>query len=283
MENLHQVVLMGACWLLLFCRSALLVKPSARFSPLQLSRPMGATAIFTCSVSNVFISDYRLSWYKLDSEGQPEKLATERKKYNVTQLNSKTYQMKILNVEEHDSGIYYCMLLAFSLNHTLTESNKANLTVTEKALEPGPQEEEEEEEEDMDNIGQADNNILLAAIQGAGLVLALALLCFFIACIIRRRQEQQKSHDENAPLEEEPPGMTVFTVDYGVLEFHAAENAQSAPLPKRSPADLTEYATIVFPHETPAPAHTDKRFRKQRSCPSRALPHRRDEGRKCDE
>ncbi|KAL8188275.1 UNVERIFIED_CONTAM: hypothetical protein K2H54_064537 [Gekko kuhli] len=53
--------------------------------------------------------------------------------------------------------------------------------------------------------------------------------------------EEETRPAENAPLERAPPVATIFTVDYGILEFPA-----KSP-PRRPPMEKTEYATIVFP------------------------------------
>ncbi|XP_044312191.1 programmed cell death protein 1 [Varanus komodoensis] len=284
MEDPHQVLLAGACLLLLLCQPALLDEPSPRIWPSQLNLSMGETAVFTCNTSNVLTSQYHLNWYKMDSRGQPERLESSKntRKYNITRLNSGTFKMQIRNVQKNDSGTYSCTLLAFSLNETLKESNKANLTVTEKPNpEPRPteeerrkeEEEEEEEEEEKPESGHPNHSTLLVAIGGAGLVVLLVSVCFFLATVLRKRKGQKRSQDENAPLEEEPPGVTVFTVDYGVLQFQAPGTAKKAPPAKRTASEQTEYATIVFPPEKPGPAEADKAARRSpRACPGSRPP-----------
>ncbi|XP_060130252.1 programmed cell death protein 1 [Zootoca vivipara] len=238
---------------------------------------MGATARFTCRLSET-IQKYSLNWYKLGDDKQPKLLDLGKRKYNPTKLNATTFEIKISDLEMNDSGTYFCALIRPSME--LTESNRANLTVTEKQLEPGlpleatelglPSEETEpglpsEEREDH-------GEILLAVVGGVGLFLVLPILCYYLFNLIQRRQEEEKLQDENAPLEEGPPAVSVFTVDYGVLEFRGADSAQRAPH-ERFASDQTEYATIIFPPEKTVAAKVGKKTKEPKNCPSRAQPH----------
>ncbi|XP_061490517.1 programmed cell death protein 1 isoform X2 [Rhineura floridana] len=229
---------------------------------------MEMTATFTCNISKVSDFNYSLNWYKLSDDGQPGRLDSRNKKYNIAQLNAQTFTMEILNLERNDSGTYFCGLISFSISATLRESNRANLTVTEKAPEPRLQEEGKEKEEEKKN---GYGEIILAVIGGVVLFLVLLSLCYFLINFNRKRQEE-KLQDENAPLEEGPPAVTVFTVDYGVLEFRAADTAQRAPH-KCFSSDQTEYATVIFPQEKPLAADRDKKTKKQRCRPDRPQPH----------
>ncbi|XP_067322439.1 programmed cell death protein 1 [Anolis sagrei] len=271
MESQHRVVPWVGAWLLLLCcRSALLLSPSATFWPTQLNQWMGTTAEFTCNISNAVISEDSVIWYKFDASKQPVKLDPSNKnKYNITRLGPQTFRMRILNLERNDSGLYCCKRVAILTSHALTESNYGNLTVTEIVPTSGsPEDEYKKDDDDDDDDGKenenVDHQISLTAIGVLGLVLVLVLasLCFFLIKVIRRRQERGKPHDENAPLEAEPPAVAVFTVDYGVLEFQARKNFPP-PSPKPQPLDQTEYATIIFPTEKPEPMKNTKRTKKQ--------------------
>ncbi|XP_042315433.1 programmed cell death protein 1 [Sceloporus undulatus] len=284
MENRPLGMALAGSWLLLLCcRSALLLKPSATFRPTQLSQPVGTTAEFHCNIS-VDVSDSSMNWFKLGADRQPRILDTSNrnKKYQITCLSSKMSKMAILKLEKNDSGTYFCTFTSFSLNQTLTESDRGILTVTEFA--PKTELPEEEEEEDQDHNDEktnenTDHKIRLVAIGVCGLLLVLILgsLCFFLNNVSQRRQGRRKFHDENAPLEAEPPAVAVFTVDYGVLEFQARQNVRRPPLCPPSPkqqTEQTEYATIVFPPEKPDPVNTEKRTKRQGRCAtSRAHPH----------
>uniref|UniRef100_A0A8D2KSC0 Ig-like domain-containing protein n=1 Tax=Varanus komodoensis TaxID=61221 RepID=A0A8D2KSC0_VARKO len=248
-------------------RGSALPSPRPWIWPSQLNLSMGETAVFTCNTSNVLTSQYHLNWYKMDSRGQPERLESSKntRKYNITRLNSGTFKMQIRNVQKNDSGTYSCTLLAFSLNETLKESNKANLTVTGEPSEHSP------------FPGGGCQGTLLVAIGGAGLVVLLVSVCFFLATVLRKRKGTC-ALTEILPLwierkEEEPPGVTVFTVDYGVLQFQAPGTAKKAPPAKRTASEQTEYATIVFPPEKPGPAEADKAARRSpRACPGSRPP-----------
>ncbi|KAJ6655514.1 hypothetical protein lerEdw1_005092 [Lerista edwardsae] len=290
MGSLQQVVLAGARLLLLFGQSALLVEPSVsvRFEhipcllffpavtylPSQLTKQVGETAVFTCNSSDANVSQFPVNWYKVSGDGQPWKVSeltgnggAGAPKYAIAHVAPQTFEMKILNLVKNDSGTYYCGFISIFSAWLIRESNRANLTVTEKAnatatpREEMKEEEEEEEEEEMG--GRKESRLPLAVLGGAGLLLVLALLGYFLWDTFKRKRVVQKLQEENAPLEEEPPEVSVFTVDYGVLAFSSTERARAPP--KRLVSEQTEYATIVFPQEG-----QDKRTQKQRTCPSRA-------------
>ncbi|XP_033004095.1 programmed cell death protein 1 [Lacerta agilis] len=229
---------------------------------------MGATARFTCRLSET-VQKYSLNWYKLGDDKQPKLLDLGKWKYNLTRLNATTFEIKISDLEMNDSGTYFCGLIWPSMK--LTESNRANLTVTEKQLERGlPPEETEPGLPPEEREGHGE--ILLAVVGGVGLFLALPFLCYYLYNLIQKRQGEEKLQDENAPLEEGHPAVSVFTVDYGVLEFRGGGTAQRAP-PERIASDQTEYATIIFPPEKPVSAKVSKKTKKPKSCPSGAEPH----------
>ncbi|XP_066477679.1 programmed cell death protein 1 [Tiliqua scincoides] len=208
------------------------------------------------------------NWYKVSDDGQPSKLSELKEnqgardpKYPIAHMDAQTFEIKILNLTKDDSGTYFCGLISVSSDKPIIESNRANLTVTEKANATAKPQEEKEVEEEV--WGRKDNMLPLAILGGAGLLLVLVFLCYFLWDTFKRKRVAQKMHEENAPLEEEPPAVTVFTVDYGVLAFPPTESARVPP--KRLASEQTEYATIVFPQEG-----LDKRTKKQRNCPSRA-------------
>nr|XP_056705899.1 programmed cell death protein 1 [Euleptes europaea] len=257
MESPQLAVVIETWALLFFCRSAQVVNQSVTYLPSQLTKPVGDTAVFTCKFPNVIASEYKHNWYREYNESQTRKI-TELKekhdsgkysgKYSVTRVDSHTFEVKILNLEKTDAGKYYCGLIAISSTRPVIESNRSILMVTEKAnatAEPDLQEEEEEEE----NGERNGKEIPLAFIGGAGLFLGLAFLGFLLFKAVRRKKEEVTRPSENAPLEEEPPAVNIFTVDYGILEFPAK------PPPKRPPEEKTEYATIVFPACKKPPNH----------------------------
>lgn len=63
--------------------------------------------------------------------------------------------------------------------------------------------------------------------------------------------------------EEEPPVVSVSTVDYGVLEFQRDQHPHVA-LESRL-VDQTEYATIVFPEEKPITPERGKKRQDERT------------------
>ncbi|XP_077204026.1 programmed cell death protein 1 [Paroedura picta] len=245
MESPPLVVVIEVWSLLLFCQSAQVVNQSVTCLPSELTKPEGDSAVFTCKFADMNDSDYVRNLYREDNEGQTKKI-TELKgklntgKYSIDPQDLHTYAVTIVNLEKDDAGKYFCGLISISSPQTVTESQRSNLTVTEKAsttAEPALQE-EEEEEKGRRSVKEVP---LALIVGGAGLILGLAFLAFVLFKAVRRGKGERTRRAEMAPLEEEPPVENVFTVDYGILEF-----ATKAP-PKRPPVEKTEYATIVFP------------------------------------
>ncbi|XP_054839469.1 programmed cell death protein 1 [Eublepharis macularius] len=263
MESLQLAVMIETWALLLVFRSAPVVNQSVTCSPLRLTKPVGDAAVFTCQFSNVDHSEYNPNLYRECNESQRMKI-TELKenkdsgKYNISRVGSShAFQVKILDLQKKDAGKYCCVLISMSSSQTVTESHRCILTVTERAnttIEPDMQEKEEEYDS-----GENGKGMPFAFIGGAGLILSLGILGIFLFNAIKGKQGERTPPAENAPLDEESPAANVFTVDYGILEFHG-----KAP-PKHPPAEKTEYATIVFP--------TCKKSKKQRYCLSRTQLH----------
>ncbi|XP_026546370.1 programmed cell death protein 1 [Notechis scutatus] len=133
MENVFHVL-----WGFLFFPSALLDKPFVRFHPPQLNLTEGETAKFTCSISNPDFGKH-LNWYKQGHDRQPIKLDGSNRKYSFSKGDK--CMMEIRQVEKNDSGTYYCWVNPFHPEGTILESNRGNLTVTEKAVATQPPDE----------------------------------------------------------------------------------------------------------------------------------------------
>uniref|UniRef100_A0A8D0DSD0 Ig-like domain-containing protein n=1 Tax=Salvator merianae TaxID=96440 RepID=A0A8D0DSD0_SALMN len=249
-------------------------------------RITGGTANFSCTVFNMTGPDYSLNWYKWDDKTQQNTLVQKSRRNDSSHLKGETFLFSLLNVTKNNSGIYFCSLISFHLKeHTITESHKANLTVTERVPEPRPEEtpKEKEKEDNGKEIQPQERDyqeVPLLAVVGAGLLFVLAALCYFLIKAIHRRRSMYwvaMGSSVNIFLsscclqEEDPPAVSVYTVDYGVLEFHAADSATRAP-PKVFSSDRTEYATIIFPQEKPITVDPDKKNRRAKHCPDSARP-----------
>ncbi|KAM3835765.1 programmed cell death protein 1 [Vipera latastei] len=237
----------------LFCPSVLLVKPFVHFRPAQLNLREGETATFTCSVSDPDFGAY-LNWYQWGHDCQPAKLDPSSRKYSVSKRDNYTYQMEIREVEKNDTGTYYCWVNAIQLEVPFLKSNEGNLTVTEKvaAVQPPDEMTRVKEKEDGD---RKDAKTPFTDLRGTGVFLLLVVLYFSVWLIRRRRQKQKKQEDGSAaPLEEELPAVTVFTVNYEMLEFPGGKKTRPPPSPQSVQREQTEYATIVFLPKTPEPA-----------------------------
>ncbi|XP_039174881.1 programmed cell death protein 1-like isoform X2 [Crotalus tigris] len=243
MQNLCPVLL-G----FLFCPPVLLVKPFA-----QLRLTEGETATFTCSISNPDYGNY-LNWYQWGPDCQPVKLDPGSRKYSVSKRDRRTYQMEIRDVEKNDSGMYYCWVNAIQLKVPFLKSNEGNLTVTEKVAAAQPPNETSQVKEKDKGGDRKDAKTSFTDLRGTGLFVLLVVLYFSVWLIRRRRQKQKKQKDGHIPLEEEPPALTVFTVNYEMLEFPGGKKTKPTPSPKSIQREQTEYATIVFLSKTPEAA-----------------------------
>ncbi|KFO86588.1 Programmed cell death protein 1, partial [Buceros rhinoceros silvestris] len=222
------------------------------FFPAVLTVHAGGSATFFCNISmeNDSGLEYSLNWYKEINHGQAQKIAeisrnnpqTETDKYLLSN-HTPAFKIEILNLHQNDSGFYYCGLIAFFEPNKVMESNRSRLVVTAAPEKTNATDEPEVEEGNTpDHIKATFLGILL-------LVGAVVLLVFGYVTVTYRRGDVQKPPSENTAAEEEPPVVSVSTVDYGVLEFQRDQHPHIA-LESRL-VDQTEYATIVFPEEKP--------------------------------
>ncbi|NWR58745.1 PDCD1 protein, partial [Bucorvus abyssinicus] len=219
------------------------------FFPAVLTVPAGGSATFFCNISmeNDSGLEYSLNWYKETNHGQAQKIAeisrnkpqTKTEKYLLTN-HTPAFKIEILNLHQNDSGFYYCGLIAFFEPDKVMESNRSRLVVTAAPEKTNATDEPEMEEGNTpDHIKATLLGILL-------LVGAVVLLIFGYVTITYKRGGMIPCR---GCAEEEPPVVSVSTVDYGVLEFQRDQQPH-VPLESRL-VDQTEYATIVFPEEKP--------------------------------
>ncbi|XP_074860723.1 programmed cell death protein 1 [Carettochelys insculpta] len=260
------LLVLSFCAALLTCQPAPLLSQHVTFHPKKLSLPEGDTASFFCNVSTA-LSRFSLNWYKKVNSSYTQKIAEltehppsiQKEKFRLVNHTS-AVEIKILNLTRNDTGEYYCGLIDFSSPTKVVESNVSQLTVTEPpALTTLPS------VTDDKDVSVGDFQVPLIIILSVAGAVLLVLIAYMLMCYFAG---QQKPPRENAPLkEEQPPEMTVYTVDYGVLVFQPEENLK-APV-EGPPCDQTEYATIMFLDEKPV---TPERGKKTKSPSTQAQP-----------
>ncbi|XP_062943203.1 programmed cell death protein 1 [Cynocephalus volans] len=236
------------------------------FCPARLAVPEGDNATFTCSFHNT--SEHLvLNWYRISPGNQTDKLATFPEdhllphrdgRFRVTPLpNGRDFHMSILAAQRNDSGIYFCGAIPKA---QITESPRAELTVTERAVEPTAQ-----PSPSPGPAGKFQGLVVGISSVLVG-VLVLLLLAWVLATCSRTTRgcrvqaaflaepcgvacaTTQRVADPFFPLrlkKEDPSVVPVFTVDYGELDFQWREKTPEPPVPCLP--EQTEYATIIFP------------------------------------
>uniref|UniRef100_A0A8C0GAY9 Ig-like domain-containing protein n=1 Tax=Chelonoidis abingdonii TaxID=106734 RepID=A0A8C0GAY9_CHEAB len=228
------------------------------FSPEKLSMPVGDTASFFCSIStaNFPQSDYSLNWYKKINSTHTKKIAEfngnehkNQKKFLLVNHTS-SVEIKIQHLTENDSGEYFCGLIAFSS----PSKPAAALSSRVRAY-------------------------LLCGRQNTGCWLSETEGAVWPGRHLSASQRPVRRFQSTSPSKALPiwiPGLvagiqelssalvTMYTVDYGVLEFQQDEHTE-APV-ESYPPDNTEYAVIVFPEEKPVTPERGKKMKHQRTC-----------------
>ncbi|XP_069720711.1 programmed cell death protein 1 isoform X1 [Phaenicophaeus curvirostris] len=263
----EEVALTSLCAAVLCCSPMLAICSRVTFFPAMLTLPEGVSATFFCNISieNDSGLEYSLNWYKETNHSQAQKIAgiswkkcdTNMDKYLLTN-HTPTFKMEILNLDQNDSGSYYCGLITFFEHNKVMESNRSLLVVT-----AAPEKTNATDDPEMEEINPPDyvNTMLLGILLLAGMV---GLLIFGCLTVMYRKGDAQKPPRENAPaVEERPPVVSVSTVDYGVLEFQWDQRTQVSP--ETWPVVQTEYATIIFPEEKPITPERGKKHQDERT------------------
>ncbi|XP_008576973.1 PREDICTED: programmed cell death protein 1 [Galeopterus variegatus] len=216
------------------------------FCPARLAVPEGDNATFTCSFHNT--SEHLvLNWYRISPGNQTDKLATFPEdhrlphrdgRFRVTPLpNGRDFHMSILAAQRNDSGIYFCGAIPKA---QITESPRAELMVTERAVEPTAQ-----PSPSPGPAGKFQGLVVGISSVLVG-VLVLLLLAWVLATCSRTTRASRGARPEDQSLKEDPSVVPVFTVDYGELDFQWREKTPEPPVPCLP--EQTEYATIIFPN-----------------------------------
>ncbi|XP_027622803.1 programmed cell death protein 1 isoform X2 [Tupaia chinensis] len=224
------------------------------FSPAQLTVPEGENATFVCSFSNT-TERFVLNWYRLSPSNQTDKLAAfpedrsqpgHDRRFHVTLLpGGRDFLMSIVAARRNDSGTYLCG--AISLPPKINESPHAELTVTERVLEPPTEHPSPSPEPQSQSQGLVVG--VTSTLVGTLLLLAWVLAASCLRAERGPRGPRGASSQDSPP--EDPSGMPAATVDYGELDFQWREKTPEPPAPDAP--EQTEYATIIFPERPAAP------------------------------
>ncbi|XP_044147933.1 uncharacterized protein LOC122936009 [Bufo gargarizans] len=216
-------------------------------SPPRLCVKPGETATFTCNISVLSYNPGDFNWYKIENE--PVKIAdiqntTKNQRLHVV-INWKLREAKlhILNVTLNDSGKYSCGLVNVSAKEQIIGSTESELfvdsspsAVTDKTNHEGLPE------------GNPDSQ--KTAIIATSVILALLLLLAVGSAIIFIWNKQGNNVPQQQDLEKPPQDPSVYTVNYGTLEFGASHPYRKST--ELSISEHVEYATIMFPQQTPS-------------------------------
>ncbi|KAM4835769.1 programmed cell death protein 1 [Thomomys bottae] len=220
------------------------------FSPAQLTVSEGANATFTCSFSN-WSEHLVLNWYRLNPNNQTMKLATflnghsqsgPDPRFQVSQLpNKRDFRMSVLAAQRNDSGFYLCGAISLPPKAHIKESPSAELTVTERVLEPPTL-----HPSPAPRPGSPFQGLVVGVTSVLVGVPVLLLLAWVLAAICSRDMpEARRAESKEQPQKAEPPAVPVFTVAYGELDFQWREKTPETPA--SASCVHTEYATVVFP------------------------------------
>ncbi|XP_040287017.1 uncharacterized protein LOC121000058 [Bufo bufo] len=209
----------------------------------------GATATFTCNISVLNYNPGDFNWYKIENE--TVKIAdtqntTENQRLHVV-INWKLREAKlhILNVTLNDSGKYSCGLVNASAREQIIGSTESELfvdsspsAVTDKTNHEG--------------LPEGNPDSLKTAIIATSVILALLLLLAVGSAIIFIWDKQRNNvpQPQQQDLEKPPQDPSVYTVNYGTLEFGASHPYRKST--ELSISEHVEYATIMFPQQTPS-------------------------------
>ncbi|NXY37985.1 PDCD1 protein, partial [Pomatorhinus ruficollis] len=256
-----EVALADLCAILLCCGPTLTCCRRVTIFPAVLTAPEGAKATFFCNISmeNDSGSEYSLNWYKETNHSQAQKTAevsrykpmTETEKYRLTN-RTPVFEIEILNLHQNDSGSYYCGLITFFEPDKVMESNRCQLIVTAAPQMNATDELEVEEGNHSEHV-----KAMLLGILLLGGVAVLLIFGYLTLMYRRGGMTPLEAMQTRFGTWEEPPVVSISTVDYGVLEF---QRDQHTPVPPRSwPVEQTEYATIIFPEEKPVTPERGKK------------------------
>ncbi|KAM8953089.1 programmed cell death protein 1 [Pelodytes ibericus] len=218
--------------------------------PLDLDLQSGSTAIFTCDIASLPYNPDDINWYKTHNN-QSKKIADLKSSSNdriyiTTNWELRKAELHILDVTVNDTGEYHCE------HHNITGKNnirgfsgksKLNITGVQTTV--------------LTHLttprkGTTERTVTVNMIVVFVSVILTVLLLVLLICtafILTWYKKRNKTPQHEAKQLESPTlDPTVYTVDYGVLEFKNNPYRKSAEM---HVTEQIEYATIMFPQGTP--------------------------------
>ncbi|XP_071998623.1 programmed cell death protein 1 isoform X1 [Engystomops pustulosus] len=216
-------------------------------SPPSLNSKPGENATFTCNISALNFNPKYINWYRNDVK-IADLMSAENERIHINpnwKLHMAT--LLIINVTFNDSGKYHCAYLNDSPNnpHFIIVSNASELFV--RADFPGT----ETYEINNTDLPKSKQDSRKMSIIYTSMILVLLLLvavgAVFIFIWYRQRFNNPTTQRQNLEKRTEDP--SVYTIDYGIIEFGESQPYRKSPVLRVS--EQVEYATIMFPQQSP--------------------------------
>ncbi|XP_075125649.1 programmed cell death protein 1 [Leptodactylus fuscus] len=217
-------------------------------SPPSLLLKPGENVTFICNISALNYTPEDMSWYK--TQNSAEKIADLKNTKNeririITNWVQREAKLLIINVTFNDSGKYFCSHVNMTTGGQIIVSNMSELLVksflSTVTYSTNP----------IDLPGGKSDSLKMSIISSSVILTLLLLLAVGSAIIlIWYKQRKNISQPQQQDLEKPPQDPSIYTVNYGILQFGAGQ-------PDRKSAELrvseqVEYATIMFPPQTPS-------------------------------
>ncbi|XP_069473587.1 programmed cell death protein 1 isoform X2 [Ambystoma mexicanum] len=227
-------------------------EPVLTQSPSDFITHVNETLRLICDLSRVRETPDKqhISWHAAYNGNTPAKIAdlmTETSgRYSTSWDNaSRTAELKIPMLGLNDSGDYHCAYITFqSLHKGLKESNRIRLNVSGTIKMPST---ETPKVTHKRLPGLSTETAIIVGVTPVALCLLIGLIVFMYTW---QKRGKKKPQSGAANVKEEPANAPVYTLEYGVLEFHG--DGKAARHTKISVADNVEYATIMLPSSMPA-------------------------------
>ncbi|XP_069583172.1 programmed cell death protein 1 [Ranitomeya imitator] len=217
-------------------------------SPTILHLKPGENATFTCNISALNSDPKDFNWYKM--VGTSVKIAdinnvTDRRLNLTTNWKLREAKLHIVNVTFSDSGKYRCSYI--SENGQIFQSNESELFVNSFLSAVTDKTSHNNLTKDNPNPLKMSisTSVVLTLIALILLLLAIGSTIIFIWYKKRNRIPQPQQQDP----EKSPQDPSVYTVNYGILEFGSRQPYRKSEL---NVPEQVEYATIMFPPQTPS-------------------------------
>ncbi|XP_073445476.1 programmed cell death protein 1 [Dendrobates tinctorius] len=216
-------------------------------SPSSLHLKPGENAAFNCNISALNSDPKDFNWYKM--ENTSVKIAdlnnvTHRRLNLTTNWKMREAKLHIFNVTFSDSGRYHCSYI--SENGTIFHSNESELFVNSSLSAVT-------DKTSHNNLTEDNSKPLKMSISTSAVLTVIALILLLLAIgstiiFIWYKKRNRIPQPQQQDLEKSPQDPSVYTVNYGVLEFGSRQ-----PYKKSSELNVpeqVEYATIMFPPQT---------------------------------